>query len=95
MKINSITEKEKWLQLFDYIRNWTTLEKMSNQGQISQDLNHDIMQLEHIIQQLKAKIENINANTTCPQLAHITTRFLTILVSRAQEKLRNLRQNQN
>ena len=95
MKINSITEKEKWLQLFDYIRNWTTLEKMSNQGQISQDLNHDIMQLEHIIQQLKAEIENINANTTCPQLAHITTRFLTILVSRAQEKLRNLRQNQN
>ena len=64
---------------------------MSNQGQISQDLNHDIEQLEHIIQQLKAEIDNINANNTCPQLAHITTRFLTILISRAEEKLRNLR----
>ena len=68
---------------------------MSNQGQISQDLNQNIEQLEHIIQQLKAEIDNINANTRCPQLAHISTRFLTILISRAEEKLRNLRQNQN
>ena len=68
---------------------------MSNQGQISQDLNHDIEQLEHIIQQLRAEIDNINANTRCRQLAHITTRFLTILISRAEEKLRTLRQNQN
>ena len=68
---------------------------MSNQGQISQDINHDIEQLEHIIQQLKAEIDNINANTTCPHLAHITTRFSNILISRAEEKLRNLRQNQN
>ena len=67
---------------------------MSNQGQISQDLNHDIEQLEHIIQQLRAEIDNINANTRCRQLAHITTRFLTILISRAEEKLRTLRQNQ-
>ena len=58
---------------------------MSNQGQISQDLNQDIEQLDHIIQQLKAEIDNINANTRCPQLAHITTRFLTILISRAEE----------
>ena len=68
---------------------------MSNQGQISQDLNHDIEQLEHIIQQLRAEIDNINANTRCRHLAHITTRFLTILISRAEEKLRTLRQNQN
>ena len=68
---------------------------MSNQGQISQDLNQNIEQLEYIIQQLKAEIDNINANTRCPQLAHISTRFLTILISRAEEKLRNLRQNQN
>ena len=68
---------------------------MSNLGQISQDLNQNIEQLEHIIQQLKAEIDNINANTRCPQLAHISTRFLTILISRAEEKLRNLRQNQN
>ena len=68
---------------------------MSNQGQINQDLNQDIEQLESIIQQLKAEIDNINTNTRCPQLAHITTGFLTILISRAEEKLRNLRQNQN
>ena len=68
---------------------------MSNQEQISQDLNQNIEQLEHIIQQLKAEIDNINANTRCPQLAHISTRFLTILISRAEEKLRNLRQSQN
>ena len=68
---------------------------MSNQGQISQDLDQDIEQLENIIQQLKAEIDNINANTRCPQLAHITTRFLTILISRAEEKLRNLRQIKN
>ena len=71
------------------------LEKMSNQGQVSQDLDQDIVQLENIIQQLKAEIDNINANTRCRQLAHITTRFLTILISRAEEKLRTLRQNQN
>ena len=68
---------------------------MSNQGQISQDLNQDIQQLENIIQQLKAEIDNINANIRCPQLAHITTRFLNILIERAEEKLRILRQNQN
>ena len=68
---------------------------MSNQGQISQDLNQSIEHLEHIIQQLKAEIDNINANTRCPQLAHISTRFLTILISRAEEKLRNLIRNQN
>ena len=68
---------------------------MSNQGQISQDLNQNIERLQLIIQQLKAEIDNINANTRRPQLAHISTRFLTILISRAEEKLRNLRQNQN
>ena len=67
----------------------------SNQGQTIQNLDHDIEQLENIIQQLRAEIDNINANTRCRQLAHITTRFLTILISRAEEKLRNLRQNQN
>ena len=68
---------------------------MSNQGPISHDFDQDIEQLENIIHQLKAEIDNINANTRCRQLAHITTRFLTILISRAEEKLRNLRQNQN
>ena len=68
---------------------------MHNQGQISQDLDHDIEQLENIIQQLRAEIDNINANTRCRQLAHITTRFFTLLISRTEEKLRNLRQNQN
>ena len=78
-----------------YIRNWLTLEKMSNQGQISQDLNQNIEHLEHIIQQLKAEIDNINSNIRCPQLAHITIRFLNILIERAEEKIRTLRQNQN
>ena len=78
-----------------YIRNWSTLEKMSNQGQISQDLNQSIEHLEHIIQQLKAEIDNINSNIRCPQLAHITIRFLNILIERAEEKIRTLRQNQN
>ena len=78
-----------------YIRNWSTLEKMSNQGQISQDLNQSIEHLEHIIQQLKAEIDNINSNIRCPQLAHITVRFLNILIERAEEKIRTLRQNQN
>ena len=68
---------------------------MSNQEQISQDLNQNIEKAEHIIQQLNAEIDNINANTRCPQLAHISTRFLTILDLRAEEKLQNLRQNQN
>ena len=68
---------------------------MSNQGQISQDLDQDIEQLENIIQQLKAEIDNINANTRCRQLAHITTRFLNILIARAEEKIRTLRRNQN
>ena len=53
---------------------------MSNQGQIRQDLNQDILQLEHIIQQLKAEIDNINSNIRCPQLAHITIRFLNVLI---------------
>ena len=67
----------------------------SNQGQISQNLDHDIEQLEVIIQQLRAEIDNINANIRCRHLAHITTRFLNILIERAEEKLRILRQNQN
>ena len=60
---------------------------MSNQGQISQDLNQNIEHLEHIIQQLKTEIDNINSNTRCPQLAHITVRFLNILIERAEEEL--------
>ena len=68
---------------------------MSNQGQIGQISNQDIENLENIITQLKAEIDNINANVGCPQLAHITTRFLSILISRAEDKLRTLRQNQN
>ena len=68
---------------------------MSNQGQISQDLNQSIEHLEHIIQQLKAEIDNINSNIRCPQLAHITIRFLNILIERAEEKIRTLRQSQN
>ena len=68
---------------------------MSNQEQISQDLNQNIEQLELIIQQWKAEIDNIIANTRCPQLAHISTRFLTILISKDEVNLRILRQNQN
>ena len=68
---------------------------MSNQGQISQDVNQNIIQLEHIIQQLKDEIDNINSNIRCPQLAHITIRFLNVLIERAEEKLRVLRQSQN
>ena len=68
---------------------------MSNQGQIGQISNQDIENLENIITQLKAEIDNINANVRCPQLAHITTRFLSILISRAEDKLRTLRQSQN
>ena len=68
---------------------------MSNQGQISQDENHNIIQLEHIIQQLRAEIDNINSNIRCPQLAHITIRFFIVLINRAEEKLRVLRQSQN
>ena len=68
---------------------------MSNQGQISQVLNQNIEKLEHIIQQLKAEIDNINSNIRCPQLAHITIRFLNVLIERAEEKLRVLRQRQN
>ena len=71
------------------------MEKTSNQGQISQDMDHDIEQLENIIQQLRAEIDNINANIRCHHLAHITTRFLNILIARAEEKIRTLRQNQN
>ena len=68
---------------------------MSNQGQIGQISNQDIENLENIITQLKAEIDNINANIRCRQLAHITTRFLSILISRAEDKLRTLRQSQN
>ena len=68
---------------------------MSNQGQIGQISNQDIENLENIITQLKAEIDNINANVRCRQLAHITTRFLSILISRAEDKLRTLRQGQN
>ena len=68
---------------------------MSKQGQRSHDLDHDIEQLENIIQQLRAEIDNINANVRYRQLANIITRFLTILISRAEEKLRTLRKNQN
>ena len=68
---------------------------MSNQGQISQDLNQNVEQLELIIQQLKAEIDNINSNIRCPQLTHITTPFLNILIERAEEKLRIMRQNQH
>ena len=68
---------------------------MSNQGQIGHILNQDIENLENIITQLKAEIDNINANVRCRQLAHITTRFLSILISRAEDKLRTLRQSQN
>ena len=68
---------------------------MSNQGQIGQISNQDIENLENIITQLKAKIDNINANVRCPQLAHITTRFLSILISRAEDKLLTLRESQN
>ena len=68
---------------------------MSNQGQISQDVNQNIIQLEHIIQQLKDEIDNINSNIRCPQLAHITIRFLNVLIERAEEKLRVLRHSQN
>ena len=68
---------------------------MSNQGQISQDVNQNIIQLEHIIQQLKDEIDNINSNIRCPQLAHITIRFLNVLIERAEENLRVLRQSQN
>ena len=60
---------------------------MSNQGQISQDVNQNIIQLEHIIQQLKDEIDNINSNIRCPQLAHITIRFLNVLIERAEENL--------
>ena len=67
----------------------------SNQGQISQNLNHDIEQLENIIQQLRAEIDNIIANIRWRHLAHITFRFLNILIERAEEKIRILRQNQN
>ena len=68
---------------------------MSNQGQISQDVNQNIIQLEHIIQQLRAEIDNINSNIRCPQLAHITIRFLNVLIESAEEKLRVLRHSQN
>ena len=67
----------------------------SNQGQISQNLDHDIEQLEIIIQPLRAEIDNMNANIRCRHQAHITTRFLNILIDRAEEKQRILRQNQN
>ena len=67
----------------------------SNQEQISQSLDHDIEQLENIIQQFRFEIDNINANVRCRHLAHITTRFLNILIERAEEKIRILRQNQN
>ena len=67
----------------------------SNQGQTSQNPDQDIEQLENIIQQLKVEIDNINANIRCRHLAHITIRFLNILIQRAEEKIRILRQNQN
>ena len=67
----------------------------SNQGQISQNLDHDIEQLEVIIQQLRAEIDNINANIRCRHLAHITHRFFNILIAREEEKIRTMRQNQN
>ena len=67
----------------------------SNQEQIIQNLDHDIEQLENIIQQLRVEIDNINANIRCRHLAHITIRFLNILIQRAEEKIRILRQNQN
>ena len=67
----------------------------SNQGQISQNLDHDIEQPDNITHQLRAEIDNINANIRCRHLAHITTRFLNILIERAEEKIRILRQNQN
>ena len=66
----------------------------SNQGQISQNLDHDIEQLKNIIQQLRAEIDNINTNVRFRPLAHITTRFLNILIERAEEKIRIMRQNQ-
>ena len=51
----------------------------SNQGQTSQNPDHDIEQLENTIQQLRVEIDNINANIRCRHLAHITIRFLNIL----------------
>ena len=68
---------------------------MSKTGKRLQDLDYDIEQLKNIIKQLKAEIDNIDVNVRCPQLAHITARFLSISISRAEEKLRTLRQNQN
>ena len=67
----------------------------SNQGQTSQNPDHDIEQLENIIQQLRVEIDNINANIRCRHLAHITIWFLNILIERAEGKIRILRQNQN
>ena len=67
----------------------------SNQGQTSQNADHDIEQLENIIQQLRAEIDNIIAGVRYRHLAHITTRCLNILIERAEEKIRILRQNQN
>ena len=67
----------------------------SNQGHTSQNQDHDIEQLENIIQQLRVEIDNINANIRCRHLAHVTIRFLNILIQRAEEKIRILRQNQN
>ena len=58
----------------------------SNQGQISQSLDHDIEQLENIIQQFRAEIDNINANVRSRHLAHIITRFLNMLIERPEKK---------
>ena len=58
---------------------------MSNQGQISQNLDRDIEQLENIIELLRAEIDNKNTNGICRQLAYITSRLLTVLISRAEK----------
>ena len=71
------------------------VDRMSNQAQECQILENDTEQLENIITQLKNEIDNINANVRCPQLARISVRFLTILISRTEERLRTLQQNQN
>ena len=68
---------------------------MSGQEQINQSTNQEIQNLETIIQQLESEMINVETTIECQTLKRVTINFLQILKTRANAKIKALRQNQN
>ena len=68
---------------------------MSGQEQIDQNTDLEIQNLETIIQQLESEIRNVEIIIECQILKRVTINFLQILKSRANARIKALRQNQN